>query len=158
MVARLEMRLGKREDISYQMSSLFHGVLMELLPEEYAEQLHISKLHPYTQHLELRTGEWFWIVTALNEESIQKIIVSILMSVKKITVKKHQLEIDILDKKYQELSDREIAFSFYQQQAKKYISIQFVTPTAFKQNGKYLNYPDIRSLYLNLMNKSQSNF
>jgi CRISPR-associated endoribonuclease Cas6 len=153
MVARLEMRLGKREDISYQMSSLFHGVLMELLPEEYAEQLHISKLHPYTQHLELRTGEWFWIVTALNEESIQKIIVSILMSVKKITVKKHQLEIDILDKKYQELSDREIAFSFYQQQAKKYISIQFVTPTAFKQNGKYLNYPDIRSLYLNLMNK-----
>ena len=39
------------------------------------------------------------------------------------------------------------------QQAKKYISIQFVTPTAFKQNGKYLNYPDIRSLYLNLMNK-----
>lgn len=84
MVARLEMRLGKREDISYQMSSLFHGVLMELLPEEYAEQLHISKLHPYTQHLELRTGEWFWIVTALNEESIQKIIVSILMSVKKL--------------------------------------------------------------------------
>ncbi len=153
MVARLEMRLGKREDLSYQMSSLFHGALMELLPQEYAEQLHVSRLHPYTQHLEKRAGEWYWIVTALNEESIQKIIENTLLQVKQITIKKHQLEVSIQEKKYRELSDREIAFSFYQQQASPYITVYFVTPTAFKLNGKYLNYPDIRCLYSNLMNK-----
>lgn len=153
MVAKLEMNLGKRTDLSYQMSSSFHGALMELLSEEYAEQLHESRLHPYTQHLELRSGEWYWIVTALNEESIQKIIEETLMPVKKITLNKHQLDVEILGKTYQELSDREMTFSFYQQQASRYISIVFVTPTAFKQNGRYLNYPDIRSMYSNLMNK-----
>ena len=42
MVARLELKLKCREALSYQMASLFHGVLMELLPEEYADELHYS--------------------------------------------------------------------------------------------------------------------
>ena len=52
MLARLEMKLKCEEELNYQMSSLFHGVLMELLPKEYADCLHLSQLHPYTQHLE----------------------------------------------------------------------------------------------------------
>ena len=59
MLARLEMKLEKAGKISYQMSSLFHGALMELLPKEYEEKLHLSRLHPYTQHLEIRDGEWY---------------------------------------------------------------------------------------------------
>lgn len=153
MLARLEMKLEKAGKISYQMSSLFHGALMELLPKEYGEKLHLSRLHPYTQHLEIRDGEWYWIVTALNDEAAEKIIENALMSLKEITIKRHQLHLKILDKVYQELSDRELAFSFYQQQASSFISIHFITPTAFKQNGKYLNYPEIRCIYANLMNK-----
>ena len=72
------------------------------------------------------------------------------MSLKEITIKRHQLHLKILDKVYQELSDRELAFSFYQQQASSFISIHFITPTVFKQNGKYLNYPEIRCIYANL--------
>ncbi len=56
MLARLELRLKSAGEIVYQMSSLFHGALMELLPEAYADYLHVSQLHPYTQHLEFREG------------------------------------------------------------------------------------------------------
>ena len=66
MIAKLELELACNEELAYQMSSLFHGVLMELLPEEYADELHYSKLHPYTQHLECRGKTWYWIITALN--------------------------------------------------------------------------------------------
>jgi len=46
MIAKLELELKCKEELSYQMASLFHGALMELLPEEYAQELHCSKLHP----------------------------------------------------------------------------------------------------------------
>ena len=57
MIAKLELELSCNEELAYQMSSLFHGVLMELLPEEYADELHCSKLHPYTQHCLLYTSD-----------------------------------------------------------------------------------------------------
>ena len=153
MLARLEMKLEKADGISYQMSSAFHGALMELFPKEYGEKLHLSKLHPYTQHLEFREGDWYWIVIALNEETADQIIGKVLMPLSEITIKKHHLCLKIQDKMYKELSDRELAFSFYQEQSSPFISIHFITPTTFKQNGKYLNYPDIRCIYTNLMNK-----
>lgn len=43
MLAKLELKLKCEKELTYQMSSLFHGALMELLPEEYADYLHISK-------------------------------------------------------------------------------------------------------------------
>ena len=55
MIAKLELELACNEELAYQMSLLFHGVLMELLPEEYADELHYSKLHPYTQHLDRKS-------------------------------------------------------------------------------------------------------
>lgn len=91
MLARLEMKLEKADGMSYQMSSSFHGALMELFPREYGEKLHLSKLHPYTQHLEFREGDWFWIVTALNEEAADQIIGKVLMPLREITIKKHHL-------------------------------------------------------------------
>ena len=36
MLAKLELKLKCEKELTYQMSSLFHGALMELLPEEYA--------------------------------------------------------------------------------------------------------------------------
>ena len=36
MLAKLELKLKCEKELTYQMSSLFHGALMELLPEKYA--------------------------------------------------------------------------------------------------------------------------
>lgn len=54
MPSRLDMTLSGAEQLNYQMASLFHGALMEMLPEAYVAELHESMLHPYTQHLEMR--------------------------------------------------------------------------------------------------------
>ena len=71
MLAKLELKLKCEKELTYQMSSLFHGALMELLPEKYADYLHISSLHPYAQHLECREGNWYWVITGLNKEAVK---------------------------------------------------------------------------------------
>ena len=103
MVARLELKLKCREALSYQMASLFHGVLMELLPEEYADELHYSQLHPYTQHLECREDVWYWVVCALNEQAVKTILKDALWDVKQIVLKKKQILIEICGKQYEEM-------------------------------------------------------
>ena len=152
MLARLDMKLGaKADEISYQMSSTFHGVLMEMVTEDYARQLHESRRHPYTQHIERQGSEWHWIVTALDKDTAHYLLQDVLMPVQSITVKRHQLNIEIIGKTYQEMSEQELSHAFYQEQASRFITIQFVTPTAFKQNGKYVNFPDTRLIYSNIM-------
>lgn len=156
MYVRLDMTICADKDLSYQMASSFHGALMEQIESEYASELHSSQLHPYTQHLEKREDEWHWVVTTLNEKAYQEIIEKKLLKLQKFRLDKHEINLQISDRRYTELSDRELAFSFYQTCQNPYIIIRFLTPTAFKYQGKYINYPDIRYLYGNLMNKYES--
>ena len=104
MLSKIELKLNHSEEIVYQMSSLFHGALMEMLPEEYAEYLHVSQLHPYTQHLEFRNGAWFWVVCCLNKKAAKIIIYDTLMGIESIFIKNRKLEIRIVEKSYSELS------------------------------------------------------
>ena len=153
MLAKLEMRLDKRRELSSQMASSFHGALMELLPEDYAAALHQARRHAYAQHIERRGEDWYWIVAALNGDTTQKMLKETLMNLSSFTLKKHQLTLQVLEKNYQELTDLELSHAFYQETAERYITVQFMTPTSFKKNGRYINYPDIRTIFSNLMNR-----
>ena len=149
---RLEIKLGENEDLSFQMSSLFHGAMMECISQEYADILHISGLHPYTQHVERRDRSWYWIITTLNEDAKCEIIDK-LASKDAVFILKKQLNLKFIKKRYIELTKKEFASIFYNEKPSRYINIQFITPTAFKINGRYINYPDIRAMYINIMNK-----
>lgn len=156
MLAKLELKLKCEKELTYQMSSLFHGALMELLPEKYADYLHISSLHPYAQHLECREGNWYWVITGLNKEAVKIIIQDTLWKLEYILIKKHDLKVLIVKKNYMETTYKELMDHFYEDDGKRYIQIHFLSPTAFKQNGRYLFYPDLRCVFQSLMNKYDS--
>lgn len=63
MLAKLELKLKAEQEITYPMASLFHGALIEMLPEEYAEYLHLSQLHPYTA---FRISRWNLVLGDLH--------------------------------------------------------------------------------------------
>ena len=153
MLAKLELKLSYHESINRQMASAFHGVLMDFLPQDYAAELHASELHPYAQHLEKRGEDWYWVISALNEETADKMLKSSIINVNEFTLKKHDINMQILDKAYYELPDARLADAFYNGRASRYITAQFITPTAFKQNGRYVNYPDVRAIFSSLMNR-----
>lgn len=153
MLARMEMELGLEEALSYQMSSLFHGVLMELLSDEYADKLHQSQLHPYSQHLEWRDKKWYWVVNCFNEEAVSNIMTGALMNLDDFEIKKRNLNVKICQKNYETISHKDFLNFFYDEEEVRYIQVQFLTSTAFKQRGQYVFYPDLRCIYQSLMNK-----
>lgn len=153
MLAKIELKLSCSEKIVYQMSSLFHGALMELLPEDYADYLHISQLHPYTQHLEFRDEAWFWVVCCIDKKAVDTIIHDTLMKLDNIFIKNRDMEVQIVEKNYYEATYKALMDSFYEGEYSRYIHIQFISPTAFKRDGRYVFYPDIRCIFQSLMNK-----
>lgn len=153
VLARLRMKLETEERLSIGMSSLFHGLLMELIETDLVEKLHRGGLHSYTQHLELSKEGNYWVVTAFTEGMVEGILKNCLLSVQEFTLKKQGIHGKIVERTYEELPLQQLTSLFYSEKNSPYISLQFLSPTGFKQNGLYINYPDIRLLFKNLMHK-----
>ena len=145
--------LKEDKDLSYQMGTLFHGALMELLPKEISDELHTPRVHPYAQYIDRRQGRWYWVVTALTAELSREIIYNTLVTGRGIELKKPDVKISFEEKKLKEITYETMTERMYTKTAGRYIQLQFITPTAFKQQGNYLFYPDIRSMYISLLNK-----
>ena len=63
------------------------------------------------------------------------------------------MQIYIVEKDYRIMRQKELLERFYERRSGRYTEIHFVTPTAFRQRGRYLFYPDIRCIFQSLMNK-----
>lgn len=153
VLVQLRIKLACKDDLRFQMSSQFHGALMELVPTEFAEAMHVSQLHPYAQHLEKNQDEWFWIVAGLTEQAENSIIYDALSRQEKICLKGHGITVALTEKQYLEKSKEELIRQFYQETGPRYLQIEFVSPTAFRQKGRYVFFPDMRCMYQSLMNK-----
>ncbi len=153
MPARLEIELKCDARISQTMASLFHGALMELIPTDYAEQLHLSQLHPYSQHLELRNDKWYWVVSGLNERAEQIILDDALGNRESVFIRDKEMQVCLAGRKRRQISYEELAGYFYREKAERQLHLRFVSPAAFKRAGQYLFYPDIRCIYQSLMNR-----
>lgn len=153
MFVKLDIKLKTDASIVPQMASSFHGALMELISPEYADVLHQSRIHPYAQHIERRNGEWHWVVCALNEEAANELIENALLPAESIHLDKHDMDIALTDRHVARLTETELAEAFYRGEASRFINLRFITPAAFKLNSRYVNYPEMRSIYSNLMNR-----
>ena len=157
MLNSTEYLLKSSEPLNYQMSSLFQGALMERIPETFGDFLHQSQMHPYSQHLEKRGSEWFWIINTLDDpthEEFQKII----RDEDHLTLRKHDIEVDIARQKSKMLDEKKLRDIFYVGEVQSYFHIRFLTPTAFKRQGNYLFYPELFCIYQSLMNRCDAVF
>ena len=150
MIAKTEILLEAPDPLRFQMSSLFHGCLMELMPESLADSLHSSQMHPYAQHLEKRGDQWYWVISTMDEQ-VTSALDHILDTTRKIQIKKHDLEIGIASFSRETLEDKELRDLFYEGPVQDTYHIRFLTPTSFKSKGEYLIYPDIRCIFQSLM-------
>lgn len=153
MLARLSMELKSEKIISIYSGSLFHGAIMELLPKDYANVLHYPALKPYTIHLEKIQGIDYLICTTTNREAYEFLIENLLLKLDTIFIKYHDQEIELLNKKLFIQDREEMVRGFYDKEYSKIIEVEFVTPTAFKQKGEFVFFPDLRLIYQSLMNK-----
>ena len=59
MIHSLRIIFKKNDESGYgsYMGSLMHGVLMEHISSEYADKMHISQIHPYSQYTYYKFGK-----------------------------------------------------------------------------------------------------
>lgn len=119
----------------------FHGVMMENIPSEYKDYVHYSQLHPYIQHLEINRDCAKWVITCLNDQAKAYIIDRGLDSLTEFDIKRQNNHVRNVEKKETTISEQELTHQFYNEQASNIVNIKFLTPTAFKQAGRYLFLP-----------------
>ena len=81
----IELELPPGEKINISMGSVMHGVLMEMLPPNFARQLHEENLRPFSQciYFDKEKNKSVWRVGTLNDETYEEIILP-LLEIKKI--------------------------------------------------------------------------
>lgn len=154
MLAELRMKLdtGKTE-IGYYQSSNLQGILMERIEGNYVEQLHISGLKPYSQYI-TNGSQKEWVINTLTQEAYQKIIYPVLdENFTDFTIEKKNMHIKIQSKELKTIRKKELLDEFYSDAYDRYLKLEFLTPTAFKSGGVYVNMPDVRYIYQSLMKK-----
>ena len=155
MLSCMEYRLFSKDRLNTQMSSLFHGALMETLDESFAAYVHESMMHPYAQHLERRGDEWYWVINTLSKNS-DAVIRQGLKDKESIYLSRRDLNVIIQKSEDVTLTDEELKNIFYNEDHDGYFQLRFLTPTAFKRRGEYLFIPDLFCSYQSLMNRYDS--
>lgn len=153
MYSKLQLEL-KGNDLSYRKSSNFHGVLMEHIDKDYADCLHENRIHPYSQYITGYGEKVIWTVNVLNDEAYENILLP-LMELKEFQLK-NKTDVSVLSSKLTKVTEESLLECFYYEKAEHYITLDFLTPTAFKQNGRYVFYPDFSLIYGSLMRKYRS--
>ncbi len=160
MITSFEAKLKLPQDfnLNVNMASNFHGIIMELTESAFAEKMHAEAMRPYSQYLYKNAeDQWVWRVNTLNEYAKENII-DRLVNVDSILMKHKNVEINILSHElYQTSFDELFKNDYINGKKSKYVSIRFETPTAFKSDGRYVNYPNLRLIMNSLINKYDSN-
>lgn len=154
MFAKLVITFRKTEDMHYNMTSLMQGVLMEFIDKEYADKLHESGLNPYSQHVEFTKEYMYWVIAAMTEEAVEKIIKPLLSDdIREFYIEHKDLKIEIINRKVTSIAYDKMLENTYFGKCSPYINISFLTPTSFKVNGRYQNYPTVSHIFHSLIMK-----
>lgn len=151
MYAELKLEL-ENEELSYRQSSNLQGVIMETIDSNYAKELHYNQENPYSQCLLHKDDKHTWKICTMTDEAYEKIILP-MSKLSEFSLKKDSMKVQITKRQLQTIDEKELLEEFYNKEGKRYFNLAFQTPTAFKQNGRYVFYPDLRLIYQSLMMK-----
>ena len=161
MFARLQLELDidSKERVEAPKAAILQSVMMQRLDKEYADKLHESGLHSYTQALLKQDNRYVWEINTFNKEAY----INILQSLNDENFDSFYIEHDkrtvkIVSKKMECMSKDNFMERYYFGENDRYFTIQFRTPTAFKQQGQYVFYPDLMLIFNSLMSKYDAAF
>ena len=150
MLTKIEMEIeGNGLDVN--MSSLFHGYLMNSIDSTYVDYLHYNETHPYTSciYKDMESGKIFWKITTFNKNAYEMLIKYFLENdIKNIYLKKKGIEVFVKSVSMTKTSFEELFLN-----SEKKNKIYFLTPTTHKLNGELQIFPNISTLLLGVINK-----
>lgn len=155
MLSRLTLKISYKykEKLTYQISSVMHGILLEQISYEYGEILHKNGVKPFSQHLtDMTENSFIWIITTMTKKAKEEIIDKLIQK-DKLYMEHKELELIIENKKEESIAYDDFIKKYYFNEQRRYINLKFLTPTAFKSQGQYVFIPSVRHIFQSLMNK-----
>ncbi len=136
------------------MSSLFQGALMERISTEYADELHSSGLKPYSQYIKVNDNQVTWHISALSQQASDEITIHLYhKNLKEIQISYKDTSGIIESQTLLTAPEDEWTKSLFFAKSSRFINVEFITPTAFKQGGKYVFFPSVRHIFQSLILK-----
>lgn len=135
--------------------SLMQGVIMERIRPTYGEVLHRSELKPYSQYLYFQKDIGpVWVLNTLTQEASEEMWnVAGLRQLSLFRLSHDNCDIQVTERQITCLSEDDLLSQTFFQTCPRTVRIQFITPTSFKTQGIYQNYPTVRHLFQSLLNK-----
>lgn len=127
---------------------------MESIETDYADFLHNNFINPYSQFIKIENGVNTWHIKTLTTVAREKIITPLLKEdILEFTLKHDDLKVKVKSKELNNVTVKSLMESFYEEKCSRLVEINFITPTAFKRNGRYYFMPDIELIYGSLMKR-----
>lgn len=125
-------------------ASVMHGILMQQLDCETASLLHEQGMRPFHQTV-LRSGDAMeWVVSALDAETCQTLIEP-LRSLRQAYAEQKEDTLHFGKPAERTLSyDALFTKHYIQSDPSRLLMLEFLSPTAFKSAGSYVNMPTPR--------------
>ena len=144
---------------SYLLAPFFQGVLMEQLSPEYAEELHNTDVNPYSQFIQAVDRQdspgslLAWTINTINSTANECFAIAIdaMKSGFELRATGHQFRVASVTT--QTLQTSTLAKLCYEEPASNRFNLNLLTPTAFKQQGRYAFTPDLHLLFQSLQQK-----
>ncbi|MGI6057206.1 MAG: CRISPR-associated endoribonuclease Cas6 [Bilifractor sp.] len=128
---------------------------MKSISPAYAERLHESGPHPYSQYVQVNGTDVCWVVNTLTEEAYHEIVVPLLdQSFQKVELYSHKDQLNIKNKEVTaENSYNHLVEQYYFGDGNPVIRLRFLTPTSFKSENQYCIFPTTKLIFQSLMLK-----
>ena len=151
------MRLSSEEPLSLQPDCAYrlYSWLLSQIPEAQGELLHIQEDHPISQYLCCdRTGKTAtWHIALLNDAA-HDVFAPVIESISAIDLNSGRILLESTSHEDPK-SPRDFILSSKGMCSGR-ASFQFVSPTSFKQAGRYVIYPQERLIVRSLINRWNS--
>ena len=151
---RFRLQADKKLEKGDCLGPALHGALMEMIPESFVEQLHVSSVHPFSQYVETdsRSGEITWTIAALNQVAKEQILDRVQM-VPEIRLKYKDVRLTVQERTIKYIPGDVFLKDYLMTDRERIIHVSFLSPTSFKQNDEYVLFPTTRLILQSLMNR-----
>lgn len=151
MIRQYRFALSGAEPLRIWDGYRLYSWLLENLPEEFGELLHQQSLTPVAQYLLPEGDRAVWTVSLLGEYAVETAS-ALLERLPQVTLHTDTYQAELLG--CTELASvRAVLDAAEALPPENRVTLQLRTPTAFKQNGRYMIFPQERLILQSLMAK-----
>ena len=153
MINRFVFRVNTPSPLPADRAYLFYSYLLSLLQGDYTEELHEPKETPISQCLYSDSKETLWQIHLLDQESNDA---DVLYNLKGLSLNSGEVDLELV--KHNSYSVEELIETAKSIDSKRFFSLRFFSPTAFKQSGKYTVLPEKELIIKSLLRKWNTSF